>query len=251
MTNYFTLWAIDIYKKTPQEARYWFEPVTSFFIPSLIMGTGISIAITSVIPQRLGLMRQKIEREIANFLSKIALKEYDNCGDDAPYEIIDMILAANLREMHALADKWEFNIEDLKILRKAIIWNNSNIFYRIVHLNHGLTIYMRYYFTVKYANTILGFVYMGAAVLIIIIGMRGIKFIPSTQPSLIFCSLGLEFSMLITYAFTLMYERPEEDADKQDKNSEALPNLFGAQNKSVNTKEIENLLKVFIKYSKK
>jgi arginine exporter protein ArgO len=96
----------------------------------------------------------------------------------------------------------------------------------------------------------LGLVYIGAAVLIIIIGMRGLKFIPSTQPSLVFFALGLEFSVLLTYAFSVMYSRSDNETE-QDKNKEnnhsgnyILSDEFG------NSKEIENLLRAYIRSPK-
>jgi hypothetical protein len=90
---------------------------------------------------------------------------------------------------------------------------------------------------------------MGAAVLIIIIGLRGLKFIPPTQPSLVLFALGLEFSLLIIYAITLMYS-------KQDEEKEIEPIYAHSQNNYLNTdfgsaRDIERLLRVFIKSSEK
>jgi hypothetical protein len=110
--------------------------------------------------------------------------------------------------------------------------------------------YMRFYFSVKYSNTILGFVYIGAGVLIIIIGLRGLKFIPQTQPSLVIFALGLEFSLLITYAFTLMYTKQEEESTDHQPQQLQQDNALLTNNLG-NMKEIENLLKVFIQTTKK
>jgi len=59
---------------------------------------------------------------------------------------------------------------------------------------------------------VLGLVYIGAAVLIIVIGLRGLKFLPATDPSVVLGALGLEFLLLITYAAMLMYGRGEESS---------------------------------------
>jgi len=112
-----------------------------------------------------------------------------------------------------------------------------------------LKFYLRFYFTDKYSNVVLGLVYIGAAVLIIIIGMRGLKFIPSTQPSLVFFALGLEFSVLLTYAFTVIYSRSDNEQNNQSstKNNDVVPMLsseFG------NSKEVENLLRAFLRENK-
>ncbi len=249
--DYIKLWAIDIYSNTPQEARYWFEPVTSLLIPSIVFGLGLSILITTLLPSKIGFMRQKIEREIANFVSKI-IYSCDEIKSESPEEIEKQIIEANLRELYALSEKWNIFIEDLKTLRLALIWKKSSIIYKIWHINYGLTMYMRYYFVVKYGNAMLGLVYMGAAVLIIIIGLRGLKFIPSTQPSLVFFALGLEFSLLVTYAFTLMYGRQDDETQSSRESSADRDSLaLFSSNKPVNSKEVENLLRVFIKSSRK
>jgi hypothetical protein len=105
---------------------------------------------------------------------------------------------------------------------------------------------MRYYFTVKYSNTILGFVYIGAAVLIIMIGLRGLKFIPSTQPSFVLFALGLEFSLLITYAVTLMYSRNEDEVEREMHNQRNQKGKSSVQELLGNSREVENLLRVFL-----
>lgn len=118
------------------------------------------------------------------------------------------------------------------------------MFYKMIHPLRGLNVYMRLYFTEKYGNPILGMVYIGAAVLIIIIGLRGLKFIPASQPSLIFFALGLEFSLLFLYAFTLIFSKPEDvnnigEPERETQNTGIFAN-------SSNSHEIENLLRVFI-----
>jgi len=249
--HYIKLWAIDIYKNTPQEARYWFEPITSLLIPSIVFGLGGSIFITTLLPSKIGFMRQKIEREIANFVSKIIYSRED-AKNETPETIERIIINSNLRELYSHSEKWDIFIEDLKTLRLALIWKHSSFFFKIIHINYGLTMYMRYYFVVKYGNAILGLVYMGAAVLIIIIGLRGLKFIPSTQPSLVFFALGLEFSLLITYAFTLMYGRQDDETrQSSDKSASSDTIDLFSSFKPVNSKEVENLLRVFIKTSRK
>jgi hypothetical protein len=112
------------------------------------------------------------------------------------------------------------------------------------HVNDGIRMYMRYYFTVQYSNAVLGFVYIGAAVLIIIIGLRGLKFIPPTEPSLVLFALGLEFSLLIVYAVTLMYARQEEEFVLEQSGSQSDVLMLGKDFGS--SKDIENLLRVFI-----
>jgi hypothetical protein len=60
---------------------------------------------------------------------------------------------------------------------------------------------------------------MGAAVLIIVIGIRGLKFLPATDPSVVLGALGLEFMLLVTYAVVLMYGRTDEDTSEHVRES--------------------------------
>ena len=104
---------------------------------------------------------------------------------------------------------------------------------------------MKFYVTKKYSNFILGLVYFGAAILIIIIGLRGLKFIPAQEPSLVFFSLGLEFCLLVTYAITLMFGKDDNEVaniDLEKGSSDRL--LLGREFSS--GKETEELLKMFI-----
>jgi hypothetical protein len=87
-------------------------------------------------------------------------------------------------------------------------------------------------------------VYVGAAVLIVIIGLRGLKFIPATEPSLVFFALGLEFSLLITYAITLMYSKPDEVIDL--KVNQTNNEVIALGKEFSEAKELESLLRVFI-----
>ena len=252
-TNYLTNWSVDIYKNTPQESRYWFNPVLSFFPIAFIISLFMSISLSALMPVSAGFIRQKIEREIANFINQISANYFGSTSDHELAEIAMMIKSADLQQMHEYTDDWDIKLEDLKILQRALIWQDSNLFYKIVHLNDGLTMYMRFYFTMKYNNAVLGLVYIGAAVLIIIVGLRGLKFVPPTQPSIVLFALGLEFTLLVTYAFTLMYTRQEEDMDSavgsggSSMNSDSLfmSSDFGT------SREIEKLLRVFIKSSPK
>jgi len=62
--------------------------------------------------------------------------------------------------------------------------------------------------------------YGGAALLIIAVGIRGLKFIPAVRPSLIFFAILLEFTMLSLLAITLIFTLEEERADKMLKKLE-------------------------------
>lgn len=241
-TDYLTSWAIDIFKGTSNEARYWFNPIISLFAPLSLFSFWFTLVISSLLPIKIGLIRHKIEREIINQLDKIHYSIYGYYSDERNKELEEQILNAEPRDIHSIAEKWKVRTEEVKHLQKAIKWKYSNSIYKLLHPWTGLAFYLRFYFTERYGNTILGMVYIGAAVLIIIIGLRGLKFIPSTQPSLVFFALGLEFSVLMAYAMIVMYSKSESD-DEYEVRMQENKSTF----EKLNSKDIENLLRVFIK----
>jgi len=245
-TNYFFTWAVDIYKDSPQESRYWFNPILSLISSAFIIGTLAAISISSLLPISTGYMRQKIEREIANLLHSITVSFYGDSSEVDTREVVKSIKHADLKQMHEYSEEWGLELEDLKILQRAIIWRDSTFFYQLIHLNDGITMYMRFYFTIKYGNAVLGLVYIGAAILIIIVGLRGLKFIPPTQPSVVLFALGLEFTLLVTYAFSLIYTKQDEEGKSMQGHSEHGESMFLGSDFG-SSREIEKLLRVFIK----
>lgn len=244
-TNYLFSWAVDIYLKTPAEARYWFNPVLSMLIPISFIAFVITFLITTILPQNLGYVRQKIEREIASSLDKIASVKGGHNDESSLKEIEKQILYADLKDLYKFVEEGSIPIEDLKSLHNALIWRESSLFYKILNINDAIRFYMRFHFTAKYNNTVLGLVYMGAAVLIIIVGLRGLKFIPPSHPTFVILALGLEFTMLIVYAITVMYSRQDEDMEYEKKPQKEPATLSGTDFGSA--REVENLLKVFVK----
>jgi hypothetical protein len=194
-------------------------------------------------------MRHKIDREIANLLEKLAIAQYGYNDSSNMANMAEDIINASAQELRDMVDELGISMDNLEVLRRGLLWQNSTLISKFLHINDALKVYMRFYFTVKYSNHVLGFVYIGAAVLIIIIGLRGLKFIPPTQPSLVLFALGLEFSFLVIYAITTMYTKEDEDGNSNIKTdsghgSSQLGSDFGS------SKEIEKLLRVFIKSKK-
>ncbi len=106
----------------------------------------------------------------------------------------------------------ERSIEDIKA---AIGWQRNRL-----RIGAAMRLYMAHHFTEQYSNNVTGFAYGGAALLIVAVGIRGLKFIPPTRPSLILGAIFLEFSMLALLAFTLFYTEEEERMDKMLKKME-------------------------------
>jgi hypothetical protein len=82
--------------------------------------------------------------------------------------------------------------------------------------------FMRRYFSHRYTNDVNGFAYMGAALLIVIIGLRGLKIIPSLQPTPVIFAISLEFCLLMILGIT-MYFTPEDNEDLHHTHRHAMP----------------------------
>ena len=258
-TNILTQWGIierssaDIIQGKKLVARYLFNPTLALFPLVLFIGIALAAYIVAFLPKSIGLIRQKISREIMNALDNIALSLYGEHTDAEIDEIRNRILDADIRDIHDLANEYQITVGQAINLQDALSWQESkNMLESFLRTQSAIRFYMRSYFTIQYGNTILGLVYIGAAALIIIIGIRGLKFIPSSEPSIILFALGLEFILLIVYAVTLMLS-PNEDTPESygsgANESSGLLSILGNNNEShsnVKAKEVESLLKVFI-----
>ncbi len=109
----------------------------------------------------------------------------------------------------------DFVLKEIEDTRDGLKWRKNHFI-----LMSGLRLYMAHHFTEKYSNNVTGLAYGGAAFLIVAVGIRGLKFIPAQQPSLILLAISLEFSMLMLLAITLIYTEEEERSDKMLKKLE-------------------------------
>ncbi|MDA3843620.1 MAG: hypothetical protein PF588_04520 [Candidatus Kapabacteria bacterium] len=109
----------------------------------------------------------------------------------------------------------DFVVKEIEDVKDGLIWRKNHLLF-----GKGLRIYMAHHFTEKYSNNVTGMAYGGAAVLIVAIGIRGLKLIPASRPSLILFAILLEFSMLVLMAVTLFYTEEEERMDRMLKKME-------------------------------
>ncbi len=109
----------------------------------------------------------------------------------------------------------EFVMKEIEDTKGGLIWRRNR-----TRFLKGIRLYMSHHFTEKYANLVQGMAYGGAAILIVIVGIRGLKFIPANKPSLVLFSTFTEFSMLALLAFSLMYTEEEERMDRMLKKME-------------------------------
>lgn len=192
----------------PLPADYVFRPLLAFTPLVVIGGFVVAALLTCFFPG--GYVRQKIQREILTMLDHLSVAQYGEHTPDEIRQLTNDIASADLRRLHDLADVYRVPYPDLELLQDAIHWRDAQGFSQWTRTHDAIKFYMREYFTERYSNTVLGLVYMGAAVLIIVIGIRGLKFLPSTDPSIVLGALGLEFILLITYALVMIYGKPED-----------------------------------------
>lgn len=123
----------------------------------------------------------------------------------------------------------DFVVKEIEDTKDGLMWVNNHLLF-----GKGLRLYMAHHFTEKYSNNVTGMAYGGAGILIIAIGIRGLKLIPAARPSYILLAIFLEFSLLILMAVTLFYTEEEERMDKmlkkmEDANRSQLETLRGQQ----------------------
>ncbi len=221
-----------------RQAEYVFSPVIAFAPLVIVGGFVLAALLTTLLGGAAGLVKQKLEREILTALDRLAMAQF---GEHTQQEIAALareIISANLRTLHDLADRFAMPFSQLEYLRNAIRWRDANGALRLWRTHDAVKFYMREYFTNRYSNAILGLVYMGAAVLIIVIGIRGLKFLPATDPSVVLGALGLEFMLLVTYAVVLMYGRTDEELPEHGRDAVAHTAQFDS--------DTEHLLRAFL-----
>jgi len=232
----------EVIARPAYHAEYIFKPVIALAPLVLVGGLLIAALITALLPGAGGYLAQKIEREILVALDRLAISQYGEHTAEEIKQLSREIGRADAREIHDLATLYNVPFADLDLLQKALVWKESKGISRFARTHDAIKFYMREYFTDRYSNAILGLVYMGAAVLIIVIGIRGLKFLPSTDPSVVLSALGLEFILLITYAAILMYGRSEESSNIQN----AATTAPTAPYQQAIDSETENLLRAFL-----
>jgi len=184
------------------------QPWLTFGVLSVFIGFIIAVIITTIMPRQIGYISNKIEREIAHTIDRID----EQTGDKLSLEEIERITAPNSKDdLTPIARQFgPVIVNEIEDVRDARAWQRAG------HLPFmkGLNLYMTRHFSEKYSNNVQGFAYGGAALLIIVIGVRGLKFIPATQPSVLLAAITLEFSMLALLAITLYYTEEEQRMDK-------------------------------------
>lgn len=183
------------------------SPWLTFGIFSIFAGFIAAVFITTMLPRQIGFISNKIERVIDDTIDKID----EQTGDKVSREEIERIASANSKDDLTPIAK-EFGpviVNEIEDVRAANKWRKNKL-----QIFKGLRLYMVRHFSEHYSNNIQGFAYGGAALLIVVIGIRGLKFIPPTEPSILLAAISLEFVMLTLLAITLYFTEEEQRMDK-------------------------------------
>lgn len=234
----------EVVGEQEQQKVYYYDPMLALSPMLLAFGFIIAILITTVLPQRLGFVRQKIDREIINSLHKYARIEYGEHGEKEIEEIVGRLRVADLRGIHELEELWGVSFQDVDALQAALRWRENSFFFRCLRIFDALRLYLRNHFTIRYENLVMGSIYIGAAILIIVIGLRGLQFIPKDSPSLVLLAIFLEFILLIFYAFTLIFTKHTEEGDNES--APEIATIFNPNNLNPTSQQTEKLLRMFV-----
>ncbi len=194
---------------------YIFNPLLSLLPVVCAVGFGIAAFVSALLPRSVGLVRKNLEREIAYALYHLAHHALGAVASEEEIAALrHRIESATPEQLHHLEEELGSSHEELLLVQRSLLWARGG-FKRLLYLGSALRLYLRNHFTVEYEQAVLGSIYVGAAVLIIIIGLRGLQFIPKERPSLVLFAISLEFVLLIAYALTLIFSRPDETVSGQ------------------------------------
>jgi hypothetical protein len=154
------------------------------------------------------------------------LIDFDDIYDDET----DLVLFRNEALYNRIKEFFsEFVLTEIIDTKNGLDWRGNHL-----KIGKGFKLYMAHHFTEQFSNNVTGLAYGGAAVLIVGVGIRGLKFIPADRPSVILFVIFLEFTMLVLLAITMFYTENEERMDKmlkkmEDANRSQLETLRGQQ----------------------
>jgi hypothetical protein len=188
------------------EAQFDINMVLSFIPFDMLFGFALAVVIGFMV--RLPFFRDRVYHTIVDVKKRLMLQL--SATSDEVESIIKNDPENNSR---LLARREDINIESVQSEIDAINGAQRYLDGKGSWMT-GLTMYMKYHFVEEYANKVQGAAYGGAAFLIIVVGIRGLKFIPAQKPSFILFALGVEFTMLTLLAVTLIFTEEEERTDR-------------------------------------
>ena len=188
------------------DAQFIVNAVLSFLALDLLFGFAIAVIVGFVV--RLPFFKERVYHTVLDLKKRLQLQL------SASSDEVDSILR-NDPENNArlLARRDDINLDSVQTEINAI--NNAQAYLTGKgSWSAGMATYMRFHFTEEYSNTVTGMAYGGAAFLIFVVGVRGLKFIPANKPSFVLFALGVEFTMLVMLATTMIFTVEEERTDR-------------------------------------
>ena len=151
ITNRFTNWGIiermasdEFAKDKKRIARYLFNPTLSLLPLVLFIGIGISSYIVAFLPKTIGLIRQKIQREIMNTLDTISIALYGEHTDEEIMHLRNRVMEADIRDLHDLAKEYKITVDEVRNLQGALLWQDATSPFEIfMRTQVALQFYMR------------------------------------------------------------------------------------------------------------
>jgi hypothetical protein len=188
------------------DAQFIINPILSFFAFDVLFGFAFAVVVGFVI--RLPFFRDRVHHTVIDLKKRLQL-QLSSSADE-----IESILR-NDPENNArlLARREDINLDSVHAEISAVNAAQAYLAGKGSWLS-GMATYMRFHFTEEYSNTVTGMAYGGAAFLIFVVGIRGLKFISATRPSFVLFALGVEFTMLVLLATTMIFTVEEERTDR-------------------------------------
>ena len=198
-----------------EQTLYFVNPYFAFLPLHIFLASLVAFLISMFLPStNLAWVRGKLMREYDRVGS---LLEKQFRAHDVDFQAIlnaDRDRREQMLRYTTLPQVVLSEIEDFNSVRRWVNGETANPFIPV-------TFYFRYRISASYGNLIQGLVSGGAAILIFVIGLRGLKLIPQEEPSLILMALSIEFILLIVLMVTFAGSAQEERLDRVVKELEA------------------------------
>jgi len=188
------------------DAQFIINPVLSFFAFDILFGFAFAVVVGFVI--RIPFFKDRVAHTVIDLKKRLQLQLSSSA------EEVESILR-NDPENNArlLARREDINLDSVHAEISSVNAAQAYLAGKGSWVN-GMATYMRFHFTEEYSNTVTGMAYGGAAFLIFVVGIRGLKFISATHPSFVLFALGVEFTMLVLLATTMIFTVEEERTDR-------------------------------------
>lgn len=208
--------ALGDYTMDSGQTLYFINPYIAFFPMHLFLAGIIAFLVSMYLPagSSLAWIRGKLMREYER-VGSLLEKQFDAHGVD-----FNQMFSLSQREREqvlrftTLPQVVVTEVEDYIALHSFVEGKSRRFLTPVLF-------FFRYRISAAYGNLIQGLVSGGAAILIFVIGLRGLKLIPQEEPSLILMALSIEFILLIVLMITFAGSAQEERLDRVIKELEA------------------------------